>query len=123
MRREDAGVKLTAQQIAQYAINAGFSGPDLTVAVAVAFGESRGDPDAYNHEINAGAPDGQGSVGLFQIYTKDWPHLAKWNLRDPQVNACAANVVWIRQGWNAWSSYKLKTPGYRNGLVLAQTQL
>jgi hypothetical protein len=112
-------MRFTAQQIATFAKNVGFSGADLKTAVAVCYGESSFNPGEYNPETAAGAPAGKGSVGLWQIYQNAHPEFAGWNLSDPQVNACAARIVWMRSGWNAWASYKLKTTGYQNGLVQA----
>jgi hypothetical protein len=112
-------MRFTAAQIAVFAQNAGFSGPDLKTAVAVCFGESSFNDDEYNPEAQAGAPIGKGSVGLWQIFQAAHPEFEGWNLHDPQTNACAARIVWMRSGWNAWSSYKFNTKGYQNGLVQA----
>ncbi len=108
-------MKYTAEQLTQYAWNAGFRGDALTTAVAVALAESDGDPDAYNPESEyfnkRAVPDaraeGKGSTGLWQIFVFLWPTFDTWNLRDPQANACAAFIVW-RQSSNAfwpWATY------------------
>jgi len=93
--------------IAQYARNAGFSGPDLVVAVAIAYAESSGNPNAYNPETAAGTPEGLGSYGLWQIYLKAHPEFTGWNLKDPQVNAQAAYSVYEAAGYSfrPWSTF------------------
>jgi hypothetical protein len=53
--------KLSPEQIAQYAHDAGFRGQDLTRAVAIALAESGGDPKAHNDV----PPDN--SYGLWQV--------------------------------------------------------
>jgi len=99
---------LSAAQIAQYAATAGFTGSDLITAVAVAETESGGDPNAYNPEIAAGTPTGEGSVGLWQIYTKVHPHYTAQQLTDPQTNANEAYRVYSAAGGNfsPWSTFQ-----------------
>src|SRR5439155_458388 len=79
--------------IAVYAKMAGFTGPDLLAAVAIALAESAGDPQAYNPETGAGAPQGKGSYGLWQIYLNAHPEFEGQNLYDPLTNAKAAYRV------------------------------
>lgn len=96
--------KLTPDQIATVAQNAGFSGSDLTMSVAVALAESGGDPNAVG-DLNL-TPGG--SIGLWQINLKAHPDLAQWNLTDPQTNANAAYRVYTAAGnsFYPWSTYK-----------------
>ena len=98
---------LTPAQIADYAINAGFVGDDLTTAIAVALAESGGDPNAYNPETAAGAPEGQGSYGLWQIYLHAHPEFNGTNLYEPQQNANAAFSIYLAAGsqFRPWSTY------------------
>lgn len=100
---------ISAQDIATYARNAGFDGNDLVTAVAVALAESGGNSGAYNPETAAkgGTPEGQGSVGLWQIYTKKHPEFAGQDLHDPQTNANAAFSVYSAAGqsFTPWSTY------------------
>jgi len=98
---------LLIPQIAALAANAGFSGPDLATAVAVALAESGGNPQAYNPERAAGAPDGQGSFGLWQIYLHAHPEYAGQNLFDPQTNALAAYAIYAAAGdtFRPWSTF------------------
>jgi hypothetical protein len=95
-------------QIATLADNAGFSGNDLAIAIAVALAESGGNPNAYNAETAAGTPKGKGSFGLWQIYLNAHPEFAGQNLYDPQTNANAAFSVYSKSGGNfqAWSTFK-----------------
>lgn len=101
-------MKLQISQIIGLAQNAGFSGDDLAIAAAIALAESGGDPSAYNPEIAAGAPQGQGSFGLWQIYLKAHPEYANANLFDPATNAGAAFAVYSRAGnsFRPWSTFK-----------------
>lgn len=97
---------LTAQQIAGYAQAAGFTGDALVKAVAIALAESSGNPKAYNPETAAGAPQGQGSYGLWQIYLAAHPEFAGVNLYDPQTNANAAFAVYSTAGgFTPWSTF------------------
>lgn len=100
--------KLTALQLAQLAANAGFSGCDLPVAVAIALAESGGNPNEYNPESAAkgGTPSGKGSYGLWQIYTKVHPCWTPAQLVDPQSNANAAFAVYQAAGntFKPWST-------------------
>src|SRR5205807_7428611 len=79
---------MNASDIAALAQNAGFSGSDVGVAVAIALAESSGNPGAYNPEplARGGTPPGQGSYGLWQIYLKMHPEFAGQNLYDPATN-------------------------------------
>lgn len=99
---------LTANQISQFASNAGFSGSALTTAVAIALAESSGNPSAYNPETASGTPTGLGSYGLWQIYLNAHPEYAGSNLYDPQTNANAAYAIYSNNSssFNAWSTYK-----------------
>lgn len=102
-------MKLQIPQIIGLAQNAGFSGDDLAVAVAIALAESNGgDPSAYNPEVAAGTPQGQGSFGLWQIYLKAHPEYANANLFDPATNAAAAFAIYSRAGnsFRPWSTFK-----------------
>lgn len=103
-------MKYTFEQIRTFAQNAGFQGDDADRAAAIAMAESGGDPDAYNPEIAAGTPEGEGSVGLWQIYRKAHPQFEKVNLLDPQLNANAAWVVFVTahppKNFMPWSTFK-----------------
>jgi hypothetical protein len=106
---------LSTEQIIQLAQTAGFTGTDLATAVAVALAESGGDPNAYNPETAAGAPQGKGSYGLWQIYLEAHPEDASLNLYDPQTNANAAYQTYANAGgaFTPWSTFK-------SGAYLAQ---
>jgi hypothetical protein len=101
---------LSPAQIQAVAANAGFTGPNLTTAVAVALAESfpSGNEQSYNPETNApgGTPPGKGSYGLWQIYLRDHPEFASLNLYDPQTNAYAAYALWdAAGGFHPWATY------------------
>lgn len=83
--------KLSAAQIAWYAQQAGFTGKDVTTAVAVALAESGG-------RINAkGGPNSNGSYdyGLWQINEKAHPDLI------------TADAQWWVAGFNAQMAFKV----------------
>ena len=84
------GVPPAGSSLRGLAANAGFSGADLDTAVAVAVAESGGNPRAYNPETAAGAPQGKGSYGLWQIFLYRHPEFEGWDLFDPVSNAAAA---------------------------------
>jgi hypothetical protein len=107
-RRGLGDLQSTAATLQQLASNAGFSGPDLATAVAIALAESSGNPGKYNPETAArgGTPQGQGSYGLWQIYLKMHPEFAGANLYDPQTNANAAFSIYSRRGgFSDWTTY------------------
>lgn len=99
---------LTRAAITIFAQKAGFRGPELDTAVAIAFAESGGNPKDYDPETAANAPEWQGSVGLWQIFRRDHPEFAEWDLEDPQVNACAAQLCYrqAKNSFEPWSSFK-----------------
>lgn len=97
---------MNASDLATLAAAAGFSGSDVNVAAAIALAESSGNPSKYNPETQAGAPPGQGSYGLWQIYLFKHPEFAGSNLYDPATNAAAAFQVYQREGFRAWTTYK-----------------
>src|SRR6266536_5072796 len=85
-------------QVAQYAANAGFSGKGLSTAVAVAYAESGGNP-------NATGPVGE--KGLWQVFPRahpDWENGG--NLYDPQYNARAAYAISSSgANWRPWTTW------------------
>lgn len=97
--------KLSASQVAMYASNAGFSGSDLIIAIAVALAESGGDPNAHG-DLSLG----QGSFGLWQIYSSAHPEYGPdfTQLYDPQTNANAAFAIYSAAGdsFTPWSTFK-----------------
>lgn len=95
-----------ADQIAAFAIGAGFTGGDVVTAVAVALAESGGDTEA-THQNNDGSTD----YGLWQINSVHRELLAGKQWKDPLVNAQMAYEVWKGSGWRAWSTYN-------NGMIL-----
>lgn len=106
--------KLQIPQLVALASQAGFSGPDLAIAVSIALAESGGDPQAYNPERAANTPQGYGSFGLWQIYLKAHPEYKGMNLFDPPANAMAAFSIYTAAGnsFRPWSTFK-------NGMYVA----
>ena len=95
--------KLGASDIAVYAQNAGFSGDDLTTAVAIALAESGGNPSAVG-DLAIVKPNG--SIGLWQINTNAHPEYDPAQLTDPQYNANAAYAIYQRAGgFRPWSTF------------------
>lgn len=113
---------LSPSQIARYAAQAGFSGNALINAVAVALGESSGNPRAHNDK----PPDN--SYGLWQINMlgdlgparrRAFGLSANSQLFDPATNARAAfSIAGGGKNFGPWSVY---TSGkYQNYLAQAQ---
>jgi len=114
--------KLSAQQIAQVAANAGFSGDDLQTAVAIALAESGGNPAIIGDKTLA--PTNGPSIGLWQINTgtKAHPEYASDDpttnsLIDPQNNANAAFGIYAAAGggFRDWATFDPRngtTPRY-----------
>jgi len=101
-----SGMKLSFDEILQLATNAGF-GCDGQTAAAIALAESGGDPDAYNPETQANAPEGEGSYGLWQIYHNKHKEFTPDQLRDPQTNANEAFKIYNDAGgFSPWSTFK-----------------
>jgi hypothetical protein len=86
--------------IPDYARKAGFSGADLTIAVAIAYAESSGDPNALGDNGN--------SYGLWQINLPAHPEYAGADLYDPQTNANAAFAIYQQAGesFSPWTTFK-----------------
>lgn len=92
--------QLTTAQLAGYAKGAGFTGADVSIAVAVAMAESGGRTDATNHNKN-----GSTDYGPWQINSVHAALLAGRNWQDPAQNAQMAYAVFKGSGWRAWSTY------------------
>lgn len=96
---------LSMDDVITVAQNAGFDGQDLVTAVAVAFAESSGNPNALG-DIGIG----QGSFGLWQINSYYHPEFGPdfTTLYDPQTNANAAYSVYSKAGnsFSPWSTFK-----------------
>jgi hypothetical protein len=92
-------MKLSASDIAQYAAAAGWSGADLSTAVAVALAESGGETTAFNPE---------GSYGLWQVNIPNHPEFAQDALDDPATNAADAFTIYVNAGYSfkPWSAFK-----------------
>lgn len=100
--------KLSADEIAGYAQEAGFKGEEVKIATAIALAESGGDPRSHNST----PPDN--SYGLWQINMlgsmgparrKDFGITSNEQLFDPRTNARAAYIIYKRSGWTAWTTY------------------
>lgn len=103
-----SAANLTANQIAYFASQQGFSGANLGIAVAVALAESGGNPSSHNST----PPDD--SYGLWQINMigtlgparrKTFNITSNDRLFDPNVNAKAAHIIYTGSGWKAWTTY------------------
>lgn len=101
----------TPLSIGGYARTAGFSGFDLGIAVAIAYAESAGDPNAIG-DLDLGV-----SVGLWQINLEAHPEYTQEQLLDPQQNANAAYAVYSAAG-NSFSPWTT----FRNGAYLNNSQ-
>ena len=95
------GPQITRQQCAQYAINAGFTGNDVGIAVAVATAESNLIPINNGRDSN-GTTD-WGLMMLNDGYSDTRP--TELEKTDPQANMNHAYRIFKQSGWKAWSSY------------------
>lgn len=107
------GMKLSAAEIARIARSAGFSGNDLSTAVAIALAESGGDPKIIGDKTLA--PERGPSYGLWQINMGTKVHgkeFAGQDLLDPQVNANLAFYLYGRAGnsFRDWSTFTQDNP-------------
>ena len=104
-------MNLDARHIADLVSEAGFTGPDRAVAVAVALAESNGDAGAVGDTGLVNATWGP-SIGLFQIRSLnaqrgtggERDELAN---RDPRTNARHAHAVYAEAGhtFGPWSTF------------------
>lgn len=106
-----ANSKLTGEQMARLAYNAGFRGDDLATALAVAYAESNWRTGAHNPN----ASTGDNSFGLFQINMLGAlgpDRLQRYGLNrnedlyDPQTNARVAYSMFSSSGFSPWSTWK-----------------
>jgi hypothetical protein len=99
-------VRLNAQQIAGYAIAAGFPPDQIATATAVALAESGGETTATNRNSN-----GSTDYGLWQINTVHGALLNQGDKFNPLDNAKMALTVYARAGnqWTPWTVYKSGT--------------
>src|SRR5215472_911200 len=94
---------LTATQIYNLAVEAGFKGQDAVNATAVALAESSGNSSVVNSI---------GAMGLWQIYDGKYPNQSRIaQMSDPLANAKAAYAKFAASqqtscgGWWPWASY------------------
>jgi Lysozyme like domain len=97
--------RVSTQIIVQAAGSAGWRGNDLVTSVAVALAESSGDASATHHNTN-----GSTDYGLWQVNSINFGGPVPDGWADPTTNARMAHAVWSKQGWNAWTTYKLGLP-------------
>jgi hypothetical protein len=90
--------------VAQAAKDAGFTGNDLVIAIAVAKAESGWRPSAVSPR-NA---DGTKDCGLWQINSIHKDLLRKNSCSDPKANARMARQIWknAHGSWSPWYTYK-----------------
>jgi hypothetical protein len=107
---------LTPAQIAGYARQAGFSGPALVTAVAVALAESGGRTDATNVNRN-----GSTDRGVWQLNDKAHPWVTSINWQDPAANAAGAYRIYREAGgtFRPWVTF---TNGSAGRFQLQATQ-
>jgi hypothetical protein len=97
-------ISLSPQQLAAYAASAGFTGPALDTATAIALAESSGNPYVVgDSNLTPG-----GSVGLWQINLAAHPQYTAAELMDPQANADAAFAAYQQAGgqFTPWTTFK-----------------
>lgn len=98
---------LTATQVLELALGAGFTRTEANMMTVIADKESGWNPSAFgDRTLNA-----NGSKGLWQIFAgahslSELRIKAYNDLYDPATNARAARIVFNEQGFGAWSTYK-----------------
>jgi hypothetical protein len=94
------GDHYSAVQVAQLARQAGFSGNDWVISVAVAEAESAG----WTHArlINT---DCSVDRGLWQINSYWHGEVSDSCAFDPTCNAQATHTIWANGGWTQWTTY------------------
>jgi hypothetical protein len=99
-------MRVSPQQIAGYAVSAGFPPDQIATAVAVALAESGGETTATNRNSN-----GSTDYGLWQINTVHGALLNQGDKFNGADNAKMALTVYARAGnkWTPWSVYKSGT--------------
>lgn len=104
---------LSPNEIAWCALNAGWKGQDVAIAVAVALAESKGNTEALGWVPGTANKPASGNYdhGLFQISSL-WHGsellLAGADWRNPVDNAIMAFHIWAKgngKGWAQWSTY------------------
>lgn len=93
-------------QAATFADTAGFPRDELHTAVAVAYAESLGDPNAVNRNRNGSKDSGMWQINSVHGFS---------DLLDPLENARAAYEVWLVQGWTAWYAHTPRGGEYGSG--------
>lgn len=101
---------LSAQEIYNLAVKAGFSGTQAATATAIALAESGGNTTALGDTTLQTEKWGP-SVGLWQIRSLKAESGTggvrdATRLTDPAFNARSAYSIYQSQGWNAWTVYK-----------------
>ena len=102
--------RYTQAELAQYARQAGFPEEKIPTIVAIAMGESSGNPRAHNPDSSTG----DNSYGLMQINMlgqmgadrrKAFGLSSNEQLFDPVTNFAAAKTIYDSQGLGAWGAY------------------
>jgi hypothetical protein len=107
------GDHYSAVQVAQLARQAGFSGNDWVISVAVAEAESAG----WTHArlINT---DCSVDRGLWQINSYWHGEVSDACAFDPTCNAQATHTIWANGGWTQWTTYN--NGAYQSHMAEAQ---
>jgi Lysozyme like domain len=89
--------------VAQAAKDAGFTGNDLVIAIAVAKAES-----GWRFSARNGNTNGSIDCGLWQINSVHKQLLKKNNCYDPKANARMARAIWQQShgSWSPWVTYQ-----------------
>lgn len=99
---------LTRSELATLARNAGFTGKNVDVAVAIALAESSGNPSDHNSK---GQDDSYGLWQINMIGSLGPDRRKRFNLKsnadlfDPATNARVAYEIWKSEGWSPWTTY------------------
>jgi hypothetical protein len=107
-RRSGAGVSIG--QMKQLALDAGFTAAEAPIIAATLMHESSGNPYAHGKA---------GELGIAQVHPAAWGQdLANQSFGNAVRSMQIARMIYLKQGFNAWSSYK--HGHYRQFLEAAQ---
>jgi Lysozyme like domain len=95
-----------ATRCTRAAVDAGWTGGNLVISVAVALAESQCITSAtHPNPANADCPNGSLDRGAWQINNCYHPHVSTACAFELYCNARAAYTIYTWSGWRAWTTY------------------
>jgi hypothetical protein len=100
-----AGTQLTIEQALALCNVRGWSGTDLTTAVAVMTAESGRFTGAWHDNLDPAGVIVSTDRGLFQVNDVAHPDLSDVRAYDGVKNAAYSYLLWSANGWAPWAAY------------------